>query len=170
MKKLLLFILTIYSISAKAQVTTTTTKAVSLGFELAAPSNSVYNIGTGASVKFELPVVSPVSFTLTGGFTAMYYKSNLFNSSRTPGAAGFLPLKAGIKYYLGQNFYAEGEAGTAIETNYDKHDSFAFSIGPGFIIPMNNEKQGVDIGFRYESWSNQLRQTGIRVAYRFGGK
>lgn len=170
MKKLLLLILTIYTISANAQTTVPTTQAVSLGFELAAPSNSVYTIGTGASAKFDIPIVSPVSLTLTGGFTAMYYKSNLFNSSRTPGAAGFLPLKAGVKYYLGQNFYAEGEAGTAIETNYDKHSSFAFSLGPGFIIPMNNEKQGIDIGFRYESWSNQLRQTGIRIAYRFGAK
>jgi hypothetical protein len=170
MKKLILLLLIIYSIPSYAQITTPTTTAISLGFELAAPSNSVYTIGTGVSAKFELPVVSPLSLTLTGGFTAMYYKSNLFNSSRTPGAAGFLPLKAGLKYYFSKNFYAEGEAGTAIETNYDKRDAFAFSIGPGFIIPLTNEKQGIDISFRYESWSNQLRQTGIRIAYRFGSK
>ena len=170
MKRYLFIISVFFTISSHAQITTPTTTAISLGFELAAPSNSIYTIGTGVSAKFELPVVSPLSLTLTGGFTAMYYKSNLFNSSRTPGAAGFLPLKAGLKYYLSKNFYAEGEAGTAIETNYDKRDAFAFSIGPGFIIPLSNEKQGIDIGFRYESWSNQLRQTGIRIAYRFGGK
>jgi hypothetical protein len=170
MKKLLLLISIFITYNAWAQTPVTTATAVSLGFELAAPSNSVYTIGTGVSAKFELPVVSSLSVSVTGGFTAMYYKANLFNSSRTPGAAGFLPLKAGLKYYLSQNFYAEGEAGTAIETNYGKQKSFAFSIGPGFIVPINEGKQGVDIGFRYESWGNQLRQTGIRVAYRFGGK
>ena len=102
----------------------------------------------------------------------MFHKSNLFNSSRTPGAAVFVPLKAGLKYYFNKSVYAEGEAGTAIETNaietdYTKKNSFAFSIGLGFIVPVG-EKNGVDIGFRYENWSNKLSQTAIRIAYRFG--
>jgi hypothetical protein len=91
----------------------------------------------------------------------------LFSSSRTPGAAGFIPLKAGLKYYFNKGVYAEGEAGTAIETNYGKQSSFAFSIGPGFIVPAG-DKNGVDISLRYEDWANQLRQTAIRIAYRFG--
>lgn len=148
------------------QAQTTITKAISAGFELAIPANGVYNIGTGASLKGELPIATPVSLTLTAGFTSMFYKSNLFYSSRTPGAAIFVPLKAGLKYYFNKAVYAEGEAGTAVETNYGKHGSFAFSIGPGFIAPAG-EKNGIDISFRYESWANQLRQTAIRVAYRF---
>jgi hypothetical protein len=169
MKKLIILIFTLFVLKSTAQTTiTTVTKAIGLGFELAAPSNSVYNIGLGASAKLELPIVAPVSVTLTGGFTSMFYKSNLFDASRTPGAALFIPLKAGVKYYFAKSIYAEGEAGTAIETNYGKQRSFAFSIGPGFIVPLNNDKQGIDISFRYESWANQLRQTGIKVAYRFG--
>ncbi|MGZ3763847.1 MAG: hypothetical protein ACXVA2_04245 [Mucilaginibacter sp.] len=152
----------------KTQAQTIITKAFSAGFELAIPSNGVYNIGTGASLKAELPIAAPVSLTITGGFTSMFYKSNLFSSSRTPGAAVFGPLKAGVKYYFNKGVYAEGEAGTAIETNYGKQNSFAFSVGPGFIVPMSNEKQGIDISFRYESWAGQLRQTAIRFAYRFG--
>lgn len=168
MKKPIILIFTLFALQATAQTTNPTTKAIGLGFELAAPSNSVYNIGLGASAKLEVPIVAPVSFTLTGGFTSMFYKSNLFDASRTPGAAVFIPLKAGVKYYFAKSIYAEGEAGTAIETNYGKQRSFAFSIGPGFVVPLRNDKTGIDIGFRYESWANQLRQTGIRVAYRFG--
>lgn len=164
MKRLLL-LLFLFCIS-KAYAQTDITKAISGGFELAIPANSVYNVGTGFSIKGELPIVAPVSLSLTAGFTAMFYKSNLFNSSRTPGAAGFLPLKAGIKYYFDKGIYAEGEAGTAIETNYEKQSVFAFSIGPGFIVPAG-EKSGVDISFRYEDWANKLRQTAIRIAYRF---
>ncbi|MDB5137575.1 MAG: hypothetical protein JWP37_4178 [Mucilaginibacter sp.] len=165
MKKFIVLILSAITLTATAQ--TITNKAFSAGFELAIPSNGVYNIGLGASAKFEVPIVAPVSLSLTGGFTTLFYKSNLFNSSRTPGAAGFVPLKAGLKAYLSQNFYAEGEAGTAIETNYGKQSSFAFSIGPGFIVPVNDNR-GIDISFRYESWSGQLRQTALRFAYRFG--
>jgi hypothetical protein len=165
MRKYLLLLLVFYSYKLQAQ--TTPTKAFSPAFELGIPSNGVYNIGVGASIKGELPVASPVSLTLTAGFTSMFYKSNLFDSSRTPGAAIFVPLKAGLKYYFNQGIYAEGEAGTAIETNYGKQSSFAFSIGPGFMVPAG-DKNAVDISFRYEDWSNQLRQTAIRIAYRFG--
>ncbi|MDB5151772.1 MAG: hypothetical protein JWR54_523 [Mucilaginibacter sp.] len=165
MKKYLLLLLILCSYKLHAQ--TTITKAISTGFELALPSNGVYNIGIGASVKGELPISMPVSLTLTAGFTSMFYKSNLFNSSRTPGAAVFVPLKAGLKYYFNKGLYAEGEAGTAIETNYAKQSPFAFSVGPGFIVPAG-DKNGIDISFRYENWANQLRQTAIRIAYRFG--
>jgi hypothetical protein len=164
MKRLLL-LLCLFCI-CKTYAQTSTSKAISAGFELAIPSNGVYNVGTGFSVKGELPIVAPVSLTLTAGFTAMFYKSNLFNSSRTPGAAGFIPLKAGIKYYFNKGVYAEGEAGTALETNYEKQSVFAFSIGPGFIVPAG-ENSGVDISFRYENWANKLSQTAIRIAYRF---
>jgi hypothetical protein len=165
MKKLIILILVFLAFRSHAQ--TTITKAIGTAFELSIPSNGVYNIGVGASIKGELPIASPVSLTLTAGFTSMFYKSNLFNSSRTPGAAIFVPLKAGLKYYFNTGIYAEGEAGTAIETNYGKQSSFAFSIGPGFLVPAG-DKNSVDISFRYEDWANQLRQTAIRVAYRFG--
>jgi len=165
MKKLLLPLLLFCTFKLHAQ--TTITKAISTGFELGIPTNGVYSIGTGASAKLELPIASPVSLSITGGITTMFYKSNLFDSSRTPGAAVFLPLKAGVKYYFNRGVYAEGEAGTAIETNYGKQSSFAFSIGPGFVVPAG-DKNGVDISFRYEDWANQLRQTAIHVAYRFG--
>jgi hypothetical protein len=167
MKKLILIALVFCYCRAWSQNTTETTKAISPGFELAIPSNGVYSIGVGGSAKLEFPVVKPLSLSLTGGFTSMFYKSNLFISSRTPGAAIFVPFKGGLKYYFNKGVYAEGEAGTAIATNYSKESVFAFSIGLGFVVPAG-DKNGVDIGFRYEDWANQLRQTAIRVAYRFG--
>jgi hypothetical protein len=165
MRKLIILLLLFCYFKASAQ--TIISKAFSAGFELGIPTNSVFNIGTGASAKFELPIASPVSLSLTGGITSMFYKSNLFNSSHTPGAAVFVPLKAGVKYFFNRDVYAEGEAGTAIEANYAKQSVFAFSIGPGFIAPVG-EKNSIDISFRYEDWANQLRQTAVHIAYRFG--
>ena len=164
MKKLIVLSLLFFYFKASAQ--TTITKAFNAGFELGIPANSVFTIGTGASAKFELPIALPVSLSLTGGITSMFYKSNLFDSSRTPGAAVYVPLKAGMRYFFNRGVYAEGEAGTAIETNYARQSVFAFSIGPGFIAPVG-EKNGIDISFRYESWASQVRQTAIHIAYRF---
>ena len=166
MKKYLFILIAFCFLKTHAQ-TTEITKAISTGFELAIPSNGPYSIGIGASLKGELPVIAPVSLTVTGGFTTLFYKSNLFGSTETHGAAAFVPLKAGLKYYFNKGVYAEGEGGTAIETNYAKQNLFAFSAGLGFIAPLG-DKNGVDIGFRYENWANQVRQTAIRIAYRFG--
>ncbi len=167
MKKIITLLLLIIVIQTAAHAQTNNTTALSAAFELGIPTTSIYSIGTGASLKFEFPVVNPVSISLTGGITSMFYKSNLFGNGKTPGAAGYIPLKAGVKYYFARGVYAGGEAGTAIETNYDKKNLFAFSIGPGFVAPING-KSGVDFSFRYEAWESRVHLTVIRVAYRFG--
>jgi hypothetical protein len=165
MRKLLpVLLLIMFAVRVKAQGPVNLTKAFSIGGELAIPTYGLYNIGTGASAKLEIPIANPVSFSLTGGFTAVFYKTNLLYNS-TPGADMFAPLKAGLKYYFIQSVYAEGEAGTAIELNHSKKDLLAFSFGPGFVVPAG--KNALDISFRYEDWQGQLRQTAIRFAYRF---
>jgi hypothetical protein len=142
-------------------------KAFSIGAELGIPNVSVYNIGLTVSGKGELPVSDKLAITVTAAYSTFFYKSNLFTSSKTLTAARFIPLKAGVKYYVNQGIYFEGELGTAIETNYLKQDLFAFSLGPGFLIPID-EKHSVDFGLRYEKWSqHQVQQTAIRFAYRF---
>lgn len=168
MKRLIFLIGCFYVIHANAQSDIQLSKAFSAGLDLGIPSNSIYTIGLGATGKVEIPVVSPVSLIITGGYAIFFYKGNLYESSRTPSPATFIPLKAGVKYNFNGGAYIEGELGTSIETNYLKQNLFAFSIGPGFTIPLNNNR-GIDIGFRYENWSNhQLRQTAITVAYRLG--
>jgi hypothetical protein len=143
-------------------------KAISLGGELGVPNASVYSVGIGVSSKGEFPVSRKVAITATAAYSIFFYNSNLFTNSKTFASARFVPLKAGVKYYLNQGVYFEGELGTVIETNYLKQDLFAFSLGPGFIIPIKG-KYGVDLGLRYEKWSNhQVQQTAIRFAHRFG--
>ncbi len=143
--------------------------AISAGFELGIPNQSIYSVGLGGSIKAEVPIAHHFSLTATGGIASLNYKNAAVRELGTPGSDTFVPLKGGVKYYASPGFYFEGELGAAIETEHVKQDLFAYSIGPGFIVPVNHGKTGVDIGFRYESWSEHvLRQTGLRVAYRFG--
>lgn len=169
MKKLPLIILfAMIGSAASAQNSIDLSKAFSAGLELGAPSHGVYNIGFGGSGKAELPIASPVSLTVTAGYTSFYYKGNLFDSNRTPSAAGYVPLKGGVKYYFSQAVSLEGELGASLETNYEKQNLFAFSLGPSFFIPSDGHNRGFDFGFRYEGWGNQVHQTAFRVAYRLG--
>lgn len=143
--------------------------AVSAGFELGLPSQSIYSVGLGGSLKIEVPVARRFAVTATGGITSMDYKNAIAANFKTGGSDTFVPIKGGVKYYAGPGFYIEGELGTAIQTAHEQHSLFAFSIGPGFLVPISGGKSALDIGFRYESWSeHDLRQTGLRVGYRFG--
>ncbi|AMR31990.1 hypothetical protein A0256_11425 [Mucilaginibacter sp. PAMC 26640] len=145
----------------------TSGKGFGVGLDLGIPSNSIYNIGFGGSGKAEVPLISSLSLSVTAGYTNFYYKGGLIGNNKTQDAAGFVPLKAGVKYYAGEGFYIEGETGVALATNYTKNTLFAFSLGPGFFIA-TGKQTGVDVGLRYENWgSGRLQQTAIRAAYRF---
>ena|ERR1700744_2770576 len=167
MKRFLFLITILYSSGVFAQ-DNPLLKAVSLGAELGIPGFGVYSIGVGVSAKGELPVSDQFAITATAAYSAFFHKDNLFPDSKTLPAATFVPLKAGLKFYANPRVFIEGELGTAIENNYLRRDLFAFSIGPGFIIPIK-DKTGVECGLRYEKWSqHQVQQTTIRFAYRLG--
>lgn len=174
MKKLLLLILTI----AAFKTATAQSRGngdiknffFSGGFELGVPSNSPFGISYGGSAKAEVRVARPLGITLTGGYNVYNYKGSFLNFSgqSTNLHPAFIPLKAGLKYFVGPGFYSEGELGTALKANYGSGNMFAYSIGFGFEAPLNTYSD-IDIGFRYEGYSqNQYQVTGIRVAYRVG--
>ena len=166
MKRLLPLLFTVIMVNAYAQ--TTPTKAFSAGLELGIPTTSVYTVGFGGSGKAEVPLFNALSLSVTAGYTSFYYKSAPIGSAGSPDPAGFVPLKAGAKFFFGPGVYAEGELGTVLQTNYGKDSMFAYSIGPGLIFPTGNHT-GIEVSFRYENWGGGLlRQTAIRAAYRLG--
>jgi len=147
------------------------TSALSLGAELNIPQRSAYNIGYGASGKLEIPVASAVSLNITGGYHRFSYKSFAIGGYSKPDADSFVPLKGGVKYYIDERFYTEGELGTVLNHNAQNSGNlFAYSLGTGFLLPLGEGKGNMlDIGLRFEDWSkNRLQQFAIRVAYRIG--
>jgi len=167
MKKLLLILFfAAGSFAASAQVSNAERTAFSLGGELTIPNYGLYSIGTGASAKFEFPIAPLFSISLTANLTSVFYHSSILSQYGKSGADIFAPIKAGLKYYPISTLYVEGEGGQAFELNHSQHHYTAFGIGPGFLIPQR--KGALDIGFRYEAWGGQVKQTVIRFAYRFG--
>jgi hypothetical protein len=124
--------------------------------------SNIYSFVIGGSVKVEIPTFNRTYLTLSAGYNSWMVKSDLkdlFGSS-----TGFVPLKAGIKYYADSNFFLEGQAGIVFSTETDGGHAFVFSPGIGYTF-----NGGFEAGLRYEGWNNEgtTSQLGLRLAYRF---
>jgi hypothetical protein len=159
--------------SSLAQSTTTTPSSpassgakFSIGAEAGLPIGDVsnaYSAVLGGSVKFELPTVSHAFFTISAGYNAFLLKSEL-KGIGIPSTSGFIPVKAGAKYYTEGNLFLEGQLGIVFSTESGGGHAFAWSPGIGYSF-----NGGFELGARYEGWTNgsTISQVGLRVAYRF---
>jgi hypothetical protein len=136
----------------------------SIGFEAGLPvgdAHHFYNSVLGGSLKYELPIAESTLFTISGGYNSFKIK-DVFGIDF--GSIGAIPVKAGIKYYIQQGFFAEGQVGAAFYTGDADGTAFVYSPGIGYTFD-----GGFEAGVRYEGWSNHgtISQVGLRVAYRF---
>ncbi|MEH3114971.1 hypothetical protein [Pedobacter terrae] len=151
---------------------------IGVAAEIGLPSGNFSNlsgIGLGASVKADLPVAENFAITLNAGFMNFFGKRNqLFNVQDLT----YIPAKAGLKYQLGESFYAEAQLGTALPLNKGQKTLFAWSPGIGNQFKLSGENK-LDFGIRYEGWTGRsdifgLNKTntkgfvGVRFAYVFG--
>lgn len=161
----------------------------SVGLEVAAPlgdAKGIYGVGFGGSGKMEIPATKAFFITVTAGYTSFYLKDNIKSTLKAFGfavkPAGYVPLKAGGKFYISPLFYVEGEIGasigvqrstlgatTLLNNTLSGHGAaFAYAPGIGVSVPLLG-KSAIDAGIRYEGWSQngQLNQAALRVAYKF---
>ena len=175
MKKLLLTLIILGTITTGcfAQEVTTAASGSSgsggvkwnIGAEGALPIgdfSNVYSFIIGGSVKAEIPTATNTFLTLSAGYNLWMVKSglkDLFGSS-----TGFIPLKAGVKYYSDGKFFLEGQAGIVFSTESGGGHLFVFSPGIGYTFV-----GGFEAGVRYEGWSNggTASQIGLRLGFRF---
>jgi len=151
---------------------------LSIAAEIGLPSGNFSNlsaIGLGAAVKADLPVAENFAVTLNAGFMNFFGRRNqLF----TVQDFTYLPAKAGLKYQLGESFYAEGQLGAALPLNKNQKTLLAWSPGIGNQIKLSGGNK-LDLGIRYEAWTGKNNMialnrsdtkgfVGIRFAYVFG--
>jgi hypothetical protein len=141
---------------------------ISAGGEVGAPSNTPYNVSYGAYAQAEVKVINHIGLTLTGEYMGYNFKSSLLAGPNNQQHPSFIPLKAGIKYYAGPNFFFAGEVGSTVQTNTDIGNMFVYSLGFGFDIPLDKHND-VEVGFSYQNYAqSQYQTTGLKVAYRVG--
>jgi hypothetical protein len=174
MKKLLLTLIILGTItigSFAQEVTTAQAKPsgggvkINIGAETGLPVgdvSSVYSFIIGGSIKAEIPTATHTFLTLSAGYNSWMVKSDLKDIIGS--SEGFVPLKAGIKYYPDENFFLEGQAGIVFSTETGGGHAFVFSPGIGYTF-----NGGFEAGLRYEGWSNggTTGQLGLRLGFRF---
>ena len=124
------------------------------------------DFGFGGSLNFQAPIATKLNFVGEAGYLS--FKSKEFAGQTFNSAA--IPLKAGIRYFLAENFYAQGQVGAAIATG-DNASGTAFLYAPslGVEFPVA-DKMAIDFGARYEGWSKNGTSSfiGLRAALNFG--
>ncbi len=110
----------------------------------------------GGDVRLQKDFAGPLSGTLTTGYQSF--------DGKDVDAVGFIPVKAGLKGFIGENFYLGGEVGAGFGVTEGTKTSFVWSPTIGYAF--NN---GLDIGVKYEDYAkkNYPKQVALRVGYGF---
>ncbi|HEX8378505.1 MAG TPA: hypothetical protein VF602_11865 [Pedobacter sp.] len=171
MKKILLLaVFAVVAFSASAQTEGKGRTRFSVGLEAGLPigdAGDVYSSMLGGALKVEIPVASSLFATVSGGYTNLSYKK-VFKDLGFE-STGVIPLKGGVKYFFGKNFYGAGELGAVIGTEKDSETLLTIAPGVGISYPVS-DKNDIDAGIRYESWSKNggsINQIGFHVALKF---
>ncbi|QJD97817.1 hypothetical protein HH214_19010 [Mucilaginibacter robiniae] len=157
-----------------------------IGVEGMLPTGNLHNIsnvGLGGTARIQYGINNNVALTLTSGYYNYFGKENTAtyvngtNVTRVTNKAvdfGMVPVKAGIKAYVGSGFYVAGEIGAGFETkdaykgqtgDYNEKAT-KLILAPGVGYSWTN----VDLGVRYENFSgnnNNYGMVALRLAYGF---
>ncbi len=128
-------------------------------------TNGGYGFVFGFDVRLQHEIAPKTHFILTTGFTQFFKKNDV-------AAMGYIPVKPGIKYFLGDNLYTGGEVG--IGFGLVKNSGRSFLWAPTLGLSFKN----VDISIKYEDASdfkfakdgtnnNYTKQFALRIARGF---
>jgi hypothetical protein len=136
-----------------------------VGFAIGTFGNT-HSIGIGGTVQGEYTVGTGTNLTLTTGYIS--YAGKSAGAGLKFKAAGILPLKAGVKYFLSEGFYGAAQLGAGFFNN-GGGTAFAYTPMLGYEFSTKSGK-AVDASFKYDGYSinsNTLGSIGFRLAYRF---
>lgn len=158
-----------------------------IGIEGMAPTGNLHNIsnaGIGGTARLQYGFNNNVALTITSGYYNFFGKSTTYESQTGTSVTrvtqknvdfGLVPVKAGLKAYIGDGFYVAGEVGAGFETKDayrgltgDEYNKKATKLilAPGVGYSWSN----VDLGVRYENFSGNNNNYGMvaaRLAYGF---
>lgn len=128
-----------------------------IGLNVGVPTSTGGSLAIGGDLRYQFDIDKQLSIPLTAGYTNISYKGG--------GNSGYIPLKAGLKYFFnetGAGAYGLAEAGAAISTAKNGNTSFVYSPALGY-----SWDNGLDLAAKYEGFSNNNGYVGLRLAYGF---
>ena len=128
--------------------------------------NATHSVGIGATIQAENNVGTGTNVTLTTGYLS--YAGRSAGAGVKYKAAGIIPLKAGVKFFLTKGFYGAAQLGAGFFNN-GGGTAFAYTPMVGYEFDTKSGK-AVDASFKYDGYSKNgtgLGSVGLRLAYRF---
>ncbi|WEK18366.1 MAG: hypothetical protein P0Y49_16370 [Candidatus Pedobacter colombiensis] len=168
MKKLLLLTAVAGLFAFTSVNAQTKTPTLGIGAEFGFPVGTfgdAFNLGYGGALMYQHPVAPSLNLTGSAGYTVFKLKSDFGG-----GTTGAIPVKAGARYFFGENFFVGAELGAAFSTETGGSTAFVYSPGIGVNFPVS-DKSSIELGGRYEGWSANSTTSGfigLRLAYNFG--
>jgi hypothetical protein len=156
--------------SGKAQ-TKGRESTIGLGLDAVVPVGDYKNVadyGLGISLLYQKPVTENLNITGNVGYLR-FHGPAVFNNIKYK--EGYVPMKAGARYFVIPGLYGAGELGVAIPTANGYGSGTAFIYAPSLGTVFKVTRAGsLDIGIRYENWarSGGTRSFGgLRAGYNF---
>jgi len=126
------------------------------------------DFGTGVSLLFQNRIAESLRFTVGLGYLRINGPAQFVGVKYKE---GYVPIKAGLRYFLTENIYAGGELGAAISSANGSGSGTAFAYAPGIgaEFPILNDNS-LDFNVRYEGWSRSdgtRSFIGLRAGFNF---
>lgn len=144
---------------------------IGLGLDVAFPVGSYSHIADdaiGISLLYQHAVGRNLVITGNVGYLR-FHGPEIFSHIKYK--EGYVPIKAGIRYFVLKQLFFTGELGVAIPTANGYGSGTAFIYTPGLGTEFKVTKTGsLDLSLRYENWarSNNTRSfVGLRAGYNF---
>lgn len=126
------------------------------------PSTAFTN-GAGIALHLDIPIIEQFNASVSAGYDYYFKSQYAVNSEQaisgttTPNLQT-IPIKLGIKWFIGKRFYVHGEVGETFFANrtalYGVYSSsLTYSPGIGLLIPLKKHRF-VDAGFRFEGFQS----------------
>ncbi len=139
---------------------------VGFGVNSGLATGEAFKYTLGGDIRAEKTFSNTITGTLSAGFTHFFEKDHFRGFSQYGSPYNVIPVKAGIKYFVGQKFYLGGELGAGIAFE-QWGTSFLWSPSAG--LAFNN---GLDLSLRYEDFTKSpaTKAVSLRLGYNIAAR
>lgn len=139
---------------------------VGFGLNPGVATSKAFKYTLGGDIRIQKDFNEHIAGTLTAGFTHFFEKDHFIGYSQYSSPYNVIPVKAGIKYFLGQQVYLGGEAGAGIAFE-QWGTSFLWSPSVGIAF-----RNGLDVSLKYEDYTKDkaTKDIALRLAYGFNAR
>lgn len=139
---------------------------IGFGVNSGLATGEAFKYTLGGDIRAEKTFSNRVTGTLSAGFTHFFEKDHFRGFSQYGSPYNVIPVKAGLKYFVGRQLYVGGELGAGFA--FEQWDT-SFLWSPSIGLAFNN---GLDLSLRYEDFTKSpaTKAISLRLGYNIAAR